>query len=228
MIPVFHNPFCLAPVPSIFAQSFESDWQQDSASESVKTGSLQVESHLEEARTWKSLSEGLLMRLPMESASEKAEFEISETLLLREWWWGMLPKESARWWGVASMPKRDILRPCPGLPPLAFSNADLEISCCGYVSPCQHLDYNLSRSDPRLDSKERRLSLAPTANGVHAFCDRLLHGSFSKADRKEANDERSSQMALSQLPRHLPSPWSRRVQAGAQGLPEMRKECGHH
>ena len=36
------------------------------------------------------------MRLPMESASEKAEFDISDTLLLREWWCGMLPKESVR------------------------------------------------------------------------------------------------------------------------------------
>lgn len=34
--------------------------------------------------TWKSESEGLLIRLPMESASENAELEISETLLLLE------------------------------------------------------------------------------------------------------------------------------------------------
>ena len=36
------------------------------------------------------------MRLPMESASEKAEFDISETLLLRECWNGMLLKDSVR------------------------------------------------------------------------------------------------------------------------------------
>lgn len=46
--------------------------------------------------TWKSLSEGRLMRLPMESASENAEFDISETLLLRECWNGMLLKDSVR------------------------------------------------------------------------------------------------------------------------------------
>ena len=70
------------------------------------------------------------MRLPTESASEKAELEISDTLLLREWWCGTVEKDSERWCGVASMPKRDIFRACwANLLPLTFSNADFDSSC---------------------------------------------------------------------------------------------------
>lgn len=71
------------------------------------------------------------MRLPVDSASEKAEVDISDTLLLRECWRGSALAESVRWCGVDSAAKRDSLRMCcPGLAPLTLSKADFETSCC--------------------------------------------------------------------------------------------------